>query len=167
MEENQKILAVKTAIREYADWTAMDCAAILWSMIDNISFSQDNRVVRARWKAKLLFNTTEETGIAGTSIPEKIYYEEEIVELQIIEEDAPVPTYFVAEWGVQHDGSVDVELTWDDEEITQEDIDLFWSWQDKEELYDELIEQFGTKNNINLNLFPQRLRTFLEKCLDE
>lgn len=134
-------------------------------MVDNISFSEDYKIVSASWKAKLLFNTTEETGIAGTSIPENIIYEEQIVELNIIEQDELTPVYFVADWDVKPDVSVFVGLAWDDEEITQDDIDNFCCWQDKESLCDELIELFGSKDDVNLNLFPKRLRPLIIECL--
>ncbi len=166
MDEKQKILAVETAIREHADWAATDSATILWSMVDNISFSEDNKIVRARWKAKLLFNTTEETGIAGTSIPENIIYEEQIVELNIIEQDELTPVYFVTDWDIEPDVSVFMGLAWDDEEITQDDIDIFCRWQDKESLRDELIDLFGSKEEVNLDLFPTRLCPLLKECLN-
>lgn len=164
MDPVQKVEAVKTAIRDQAEWASMGVGGLLWSNVDNVELLREGKVAKARWRAKLVFDAPEGRGLHNTSIPPTISYEECIVELHQSGEDECL-SYFVREWDVSPSDAVYMELSWDDERVTDEDIDQFCRWQDDETLLDELLDQFQTKEEVDLNLFPQRLRPLILRSL--
>lgn len=167
MNEEIKKQAVQAAAQEHAEWCAHDSGGFLWTSVDNIVFSEGDDVARARWRAKVVFKTIDDSGIEGTEISPNVFYEEESVELRRMNNDDDKISYFVSEWGVESESSFGEEIDWDDSRISQEEIDSYCQWIDEESLRDQLLDRFGSIEAIKFDSFPQRFRPWLMRVCDD
>lgn len=165
IEKNLEL--IRKAVTEHAEWAAQECAGILWFSIDNISFYEEGKKVDARWMAKIVLNTDEGSGIQSTSIPAHVSYEECIVELERTDNIDENVLYYVKNWDCDPSKAIYKELSWDDDKVTQDDVDLFCQWQDEASLFNELIKRFGEASRVDLTLFPSKLWPLITKSLNQ